>query len=87
MPVTKTAKRALRSSQKKRAINLSITKRLEIATKKAKKSKTKDTIKTAVSLADKAAKKGVIHANKASRIKSSLLSLVTKAKTTKTLKN
>lgn len=93
MPVTKTAKRALRSSKRKETVNKLITSRLEIAIKKARKEKTPVNIKKAVSLADKAAKKKVIHKNKAARIKSALSKLAKpkkvapkKAKTTKKTK-
>lgn len=72
MPVTKTAKRALRSSKKKESINKIILSKLEIALKLARKTKSKKNIENAVSLADKAAKRKVIHANKAGNIKSSL---------------
>jgi len=72
MPVTKTAKRALRSSKKKESINKTILSKLEIALKLARKTKSKKNIENAVSLTDKAAKRKVIHANKAGNIKSSL---------------
>jgi ribosomal protein S20 len=51
-------------------------KRLEVALRKAKKTKSRDNILSAVSLADKAAKKRTIHKNKAARIKSSLSKLL-----------
>lgn len=72
MPVTKTAKRALRSSKRKMAVNYAVISKLEIAVRGAKKSLTKDKILKAISLADKAAKKKAIHKNKAARIKSVL---------------
>jgi small subunit ribosomal protein S20 len=72
MPVTKTAKRALRSSLRKKAINQSIRRDMEIALRVAQKSKKVSEIKKAISLVDRAAKKKIIHKNKASRIKSNL---------------
>ena len=85
MPVTKTAKRALRGSKNKQTINKAITSTLEIALRTAKKSKTGATISKAISLADRAAKKRVIHKNKAARIKSQLSKLLPKVqKETKT---
>lgn len=72
MPVTKTAKRALRSSQKKAKVNKITLAKLEIAVRQAKKKKDKKCISLVYSLADKAAKKKVIHKKKANRIKSSL---------------
>lgn len=76
MPVTYTAKRALRSSAKKEVINALIISKLEVAIRQAKKTKGIEAVKIASSLADRAAKKHVIHKNKASRIKSSLSKLV-----------
>lgn len=78
MPVTTTAKRALRGSKKKTSINKIILGGLEIATRVAKKSKSAEKILTAISLADRAAKKKVIHKNKAARIKSQLSKLLPK---------
>jgi small subunit ribosomal protein S20 len=88
MPVTTTAKRALRGSKKKESINKVILGKLEVAVRVARKGKTAEKILKAVSLADRAAKKRVIHKNKAARIKSQLSKLLpkttkTKAKTSK----
>jgi small subunit ribosomal protein S20 len=76
MPVTKTAKRALRGSKNKRYFNKLLLKRLEIALRAAKKTKKTENVLKAVSLADRAAKKQVIHKNKAARIKSQLSKLI-----------
>ena len=76
MPVTKTAKRALRSSKKKTTVNFNIRKKLEIAVRDAKKSKSLEEVKKAISLSDRAVKKNVIHKNKSSRIKKNLSKLV-----------
>jgi len=76
MPVTKTAKRALRSSKKKAEVNKSILKKMEIAIRLAKKTLKETDITKAISLVDKAAKKKVIHKNKASRVKSTLSKLI-----------
>jgi ribosomal protein S20 len=81
MPVTKTAKRALRGSSKKAKINSLIIANLEVALRKARKNASKENILKAVSLADKAAKKHSIHKNKAARIKSVLAKLAPKTKT------
>jgi small subunit ribosomal protein S20 len=72
MPVTVTAKRALRSSKNKAVVNKLIISKLEVAMREAKKGKTQKAVRHAMSLADRAAKKRVIHKNKAARIKSSL---------------
>ena len=70
MPVTKTAKRALRVSKRKREINTKTLSDLEIALRVARKDQSDSNIQNVFSLADRAAKKNVIHKNKAARIKS-----------------
>lgn len=75
MPVTKTAKRALRSSKIKRVVNNAIRAKLAIAIRLAEKTPNKTNIKRATSEADKAAKKNVLHNNKAAKIKSRLSKL------------
>lgn len=72
MPVTKTAKRALRGSKRKEKVNSLIISRLEAALRMAKKTGGKKAVLKAVSLTDRAAKKKIIHKNKAARIKSAL---------------
>lgn len=76
MPVTKTAKRALRSAKRKEIINKQIRTNFEVATRFAIKSKTRKNILKAISLSDRAAKKNIIHKNKAARIKRSLTNLL-----------
>ncbi|MBI3397295.1 30S ribosomal protein S20 [Candidatus Woesebacteria bacterium] len=86
MPVTKTAKRALRVSTRKRQLNKSTVAGLDASIRIARKSRLVSKVLAAISLTDQAAKKKVIHANKASRIKSSLSKLLPKSKVSKTLK-
>lgn len=78
MPVTTTAKRALRGSKKKELVNKLITKKIEVAIRVAKKSKTPEKVLIATSLIDRAAKKKVFHKNKAARVKSQLSKLLVK---------
>ncbi len=78
MPVTKTAKRALRVSEKKGVFNKILLSRLETLVRQAKKSKTKEKITSAMAFLDKAAAKNAIHRNKAARIKSVLSKLLPK---------
>lgn len=80
MPVTKTAKRALRGSKNKAEVNKLFVKRMEVAIRMAKKTKNGEKIISAISLADRAAKKKVIHKNKAARIKSQLSRIIHTAK-------
>ncbi len=76
MPVTKTAKRALRGSKRKEIVNKIILSKLEIAIKLAKKTKNSKNISSASALADRASKTATIHKNKAGRIKSQLSKLL-----------
>lgn len=76
MPVIKSAKKKLRQDIKKEKINDLLREELASAIKLAKKSKLEEKVKLAVKKVDKAAKKGLIHKNKAARIKSSLNKLV-----------
>lgn len=78
MPVTKTAKRALRSSMRKKETNKKIVSSYEIAIRTARKTKSVKDLKKALSQVDRAAKKKTIHKNKASRIKSSLSKIIKK---------
>ena len=85
MPITSSAKKALRSSKKKRLVNLANREKMTKVVKTVKKlvvSKSKDEAKKALSLAyqaiDKAAKKGVIKKNTASRKKSRLSKAIKK---------
>lgn len=68
MPITKSAKKSLKVSRVKAAQN----KVNEIRLDKALKKVSKDNINEAISLIDKAAKTGIIHKNKAARMKSKL---------------
>ena len=82
MPVTKTAKRALRGSAQKAKINKAIISKLEIAVRAARRHPSKDSVQKAISLADKAFKKHTIHKNKAARIKSVLSKLAPRNRAT-----
>lgn len=86
MPVTKTAKRALRGSKRKNEINAKMLSQLAVLMRQAKKSKTAEKIRSAMSLADRAAKKKAIHANKAARIKKALAKLMPKVSSKTTVK-
>jgi small subunit ribosomal protein S20 len=76
MPVTKTAKRALRGSRAKEAVNKLTVSKLETAVRQARNTKNTEKILKAVSLADRAAKRKVIHKNKANRIKAQMSKLM-----------
>lgn len=83
MPITESAKKALRQSKKRRAKNLQKQNDYKIAVKKiakltkaGKKDEAIKIIATAYKALDKAAKVGVIKKNKASRLKSKVTRLV-----------
>lgn len=80
MPVTKTAKRALKSSKRKEDINKTTLNLVEIAIRSAKKSMKASDTKKAISLVDRASKRGIFHKNKAARIKSMLAKISPKTK-------
>jgi len=76
MPVTKTAKRALRNSKAKKSVNDKLITQTEISIRKAKKSPTDKNLKEATSLLDRAVKRKIYHKNKVARLKSSLSKLL-----------
>ena len=80
MPVTKTAKRALRGSKRKQTNNKKALSNLEVAIKSAKRTKSTKNVSRAISLTDRASKNKTIHKNKAARIKSQLAKLLTSKK-------
>lgn len=85
MPITKSAKKALRVSRRRREINLVWIKKYKALLKKSRQAiegKNKEAAKLvaeAVKALDKAAKKNIIHKNKASRLKSRLMLKLNKA--------
>ncbi len=76
MPITTGAIRTLRSSKKKALVNLKIKSGLREAVAKMRKKPGKAALLQVFKRADLAAKKGVIHKNKAARLKSRLSKLV-----------
>jgi small subunit ribosomal protein S20 len=78
MPVTKSAKGALKVAQRNTLQNSRIKRRVHAAVKEARETKTKATISKAFSVLDRAAKIHVIHTNKAARLKSRLANLLSK---------
>ena len=72
MPIIKSAKKRVRSSAKKQASNLPYRAAYKAAVKKARADKSSENVILAYKALDKAAKKGVIHRNKAARLKSSI---------------
>ena len=76
MPILANAKKALRSSLKKQAINQVVRARTRTTLKQAQLKPTADSLSAAFSAVDKAVKRNLVHANKAARLKSQLSKLV-----------
>lgn len=73
MPITSSARKKQRVDRRKTVINKPILKKMKSAVKEAKSSPSKETIKKAYSAVDRAVKKNMIKKNRASRIKSRLV--------------
>ncbi len=78
MPITKSAKKALRRDKRKREVNNRVRNRAKEAVKSLKKSLTTENMAKTASCLDRAVKKNLIHKNKAARMKSRLAKLVNK---------
>lgn len=82
MPVTDSARKALRNSEAKRAHNVEIKAEL----KRVLKNASIENLSAVVSFVDKAAKREIIHPNKAARIKSALSKLTTEVSSSRAKK-
>lgn len=71
MPIIKSAAKALRQTKKRTVLNKSKTSTLRLELSKFKKKKKSQDLAKIYQLVDKMAKTGLIHKNKAARIKSS----------------
>lgn len=72
MPVTKQAKKKLRKDKKREVKNLKLKTEFKKTVKKTKQTPNAKNLIEASKVLDKAAKNGIIHKNKAARIKSRL---------------
>ena len=72
MPITKSAKKALRQNARKKAVNDARKKTMKEAVKAFKKAPAVTSLAAAYKSLDKAGKKHTIHKNRASRLKSRL---------------
>lgn len=79
MPITTSAKKALRASARKRVFNQARMEAMRESIKNTKKTPTAETLKSAYKAIDKAAQRGVIKKNHAARRKSRLAALLSKA--------
>jgi small subunit ribosomal protein S20 len=73
MPVTKQAKKKLRKDVKREKANLKVKTNFKKTLKKTKKNPSVKNLSESSKVIDKAAKKGIIHKNKAARLKSRLV--------------
>lgn len=76
MPILKNAKKALRVAKRKAALNQPVRSRLKSAVDAIKRAPSADTMSTAFTAIDKAAKNNIIHWKKAARLKSQVSKLV-----------
>jgi len=83
VPITKSAKKALRASKKKAAVNKPVRTRVKMAIAKVRKSPSETALRKVYSVLDKAAKKKVIKKGKADRLKSRLTKFVNQSLGTK----
>lgn len=86
MPVTKSAIKKLRQDKRKTANNKKTAREVEAVVKKISKQK-KGSINEAYSKIDRAVKKGLVHKNKAARMKSQLSKLAPKTAVSKKTAN
>lgn len=75
MPITKSAQKALKQTRRRTEQNKVWKTKLKQSLKKAYSEKSKDAISNAFKIVDKSAKVGIIHKNKAARVKSKLSKL------------
>jgi len=82
MPTILSAKKKLKQDVRRTAVNKVYRTKMRLALKEAREKKTAKAVMAAYSALDKAAKKRVIHKNKAARLKSRLIKLVKKTSKT-----
>ncbi len=86
MPITLSAKKALRRDRRRAIVNRRLRDQLKKVLKRARKNPTEKLLNQANSLLDQAARKRIIHPNKAARLKSRLSNPTPKNKTKTTTK-
>ena len=80
MPVIQSAKKKMRRDKQRTIINRKIRQQMKLAVKAMRQKPTKKALQEASQALDRAAKKSVIHKNRASRLKSRLAKLLQKSK-------
>ncbi len=86
MPVIKSAKKKLRKDKKRTLLNREIKNLLKTTIKSYKKSPSEANLKKVFKVVDKAAKKNIIHSNKAARIKSIFAKKISQKKSRENIK-
>ena len=80
MPITKQATKKMLSDRKRTIVNTGIREKFKKLVKMMRKKPSKNALSQAYTALDKAAKKNIIHPNKAARTKSRLSQLLRKSK-------
>lgn len=78
MPIIKSAKKALRQTERRTVFNRRLKSKAKQTIKAFEKNPTKDNLKKAYSALDKAVKRNIFHKNKAARTKGKLSKLLVK---------
>ncbi len=76
MPVIQSAKKALRRDRRRAVVNKSLKNKIKEVLKKTRQNPNKKNLDLSFKILDRAAKKKIIHQNKASRLKSRLSKLL-----------
>jgi small subunit ribosomal protein S20 len=76
MPVLQSAKKALRRDRRRAVVNKSLKNKIKEVLKKTRQNPNKKNLDLSFKILDRAAKKKIIHQNKASRLKSRLSKLL-----------
>jgi len=84
MPILKNAKKALRTSKRKALMNAQTKQQMRTSIKSAKLDASSDRVSLAFSRIDRAVKRGIIHKNKAARLKSQVSRLLVVGSSTST---
>lgn len=87
MPITHGAHKKLRQDEKRRSVNRLVLESVKDAVRTARTSPTPKNVSAAFSALDEAAKKNVLHENRASRLKSRLSKKITPKPNTTTGKS
>lgn len=76
MPVLQSSKKTMRRQQRRAKVNARVRQAYKQAVKQMRQDPSKENLRAAFSELDKAAKKGVVHKNKADRLKGRLSKLL-----------